>query len=124
MSTALMNSAEERYWLDTELVLRSEDGRLDASLPVSIEAIYDVDGQPLLAFVDNFDSATPVEVSAFEETYGLADVAFDGALEGYLYCYLELRYEAGSTLPSSAMGGLDVREGETVIEPIVISKQE
>lgn len=121
---ALTNSTEERYWLDTELVLRSEDGRLDTGLPVSIEAIYDVAGQPLLAFIDNFEFAMPAEVSAFEETYGLADVAFNGALEGYLYCYLQLSYEAGTTLPSSASGGLDVREGDTVIEPIVISKQE
>jgi len=121
---SLTNSTEERYWLDTELVLRSEDGRLDTDLPVSIEAIYDVAGQPLLAFIDNFEFAIPVEVSAFEETYGLADVAFGEALEAYLYFYLELRYDAEPGLPSSAIGGLDVREGETVIEPIVISKQE
>lgn len=108
------------YWLQTELSLSSEDGRLDTTLPVEIEGSVDSAGEPQVWFLNNYQNLIPVEVSSFEETYGLSDVEFGGALEAYLYFYLAL----GFSEPNSVDGGLDVREGETVVEPIGISEGE
>lgn len=108
------------YWLQTELALSSEDGRLDTTLPVEIEGNLTADGTPYVWFLNNYQNLIPVEVTSFEEVYGLSDVAFDSSLDAYLYFFLALDFSA----PGSVEGGLDVRDGETVVEPIAISAGE
>jgi hypothetical protein len=107
---------EDRYRLAAELTLASDDGRLETTQPIAVEAVLGDDGA--LATVRlTFASAWPVAPEDFAARYGLADTDLGDATEAFLSLELAYDVSGGSATADGALTVLGLLRSDCVDTP-------